>query len=194
MRTHLRFSAFAAAVALLGACATGPDIRSMSDRSVDFRAYETYDFIAEPATDQSERYGSLLTKYLKEAVSKEMEARGYTRADQDPDLLINFKVRTEERTQVRETPTMTMSAYYGYRSPYYGVWGAYPYATETTVTSYPVGTLNIDIVDAGQKQLVWEGVAEGRITSKALENPEAAIGRVVPQIFERYPVPATPAP
>jgi hypothetical protein len=51
-------------------------------------------------------------------------------------------------------------------------------------------------VDAGRKELVWQGVAEGRVSKKAIENPGAAIDAVMPQIFagfpNRNPAPAAP--
>jgi hypothetical protein len=34
-----------------------------------------------------------------------------------------------------------------------------------------VGTANIDIVDGERMQLIWEGVAEGRITEEDMDNP-----------------------
>jgi len=43
---------------------------------------------------------------------------------------------------------------------------------DRTVT-YKVGTINVDIVDAEKKQLIWEGVSEGRISKEALANPKS---------------------
>jgi hypothetical protein len=50
-----------------------------------------------------------------------------------------------------------------------------------------VGTLNIDIVDAEKKQLVWEGVAEGRVNEEELQNPKVAINAVVTELMRQYP-------
>ena len=73
--------------------------------------------------------------------------------------------------------------YYGYRRGYYGGWGGY----DTHVQQYVEGTLNIDIVDARRKQLVWEGVAVGRVTDKQREQRQAAINAAVAEIFSKYP-------
>ena len=67
----------------------------------------------------------------------------------------------------------------------YSPWGTYGY--ETLVDQYKEGTLNIDIVDAARKQLVWEGVAIGRVTQKAIKEREARINAAVKDIFEKYP-------
>ena len=58
---------------------------------------------------------------------------------------------------------------------------------------YKQGTANIDVVDAAKKQLVWEGVAEGKITDEMMKNPQATIDGVITDMFAEYPVKA-PAP
>jgi hypothetical protein len=78
--------------------------------------------------------------------------------------------------------------YYGYRSGFYGGWGGY----YTNVDQYTEGTLNIDLVDAKHRQLVWEGVAVGRVTEKHRENREAAINTAVAEIFKKFPFRSTP--
>jgi len=109
-----------------------------------------------------------------------MEARGYRYAGTDPDLLLNFNASLTQQTRVRSDP---YAGYYGYRRGYYGGWPGYA----TTVDQYEQGTLNIDVVDARSKRLVWEGVAVGRVSDKARENREAAIDAAVVQIFQKYP-------
>jgi hypothetical protein len=66
------------------------------------------------------------------------------------------------------------------------------YETEVETVNYKVGTVNVDVVDAERKVLVWEGLVEGRLTKKAMENPRAAIDAVVTELFTRYPT-ATPS-
>ena len=127
------------------------------------------------------------------AVDREMLARGYRYTDQGGDLLVNFYVETQEKIQSRTTPVSGVGVgygYYGYRGGYYGTWGGY---SETEITQYTEGTLNIDLVDSMRQELVWEGVAMGRITEEARRNMQAAIDGVVPQIFEQYPLDGVPA-
>jgi len=63
------------------------------------------------------------------------------------------------------------------------------YADPTTVSQYKEGTLNIDIVDAARKQLVWEGVVTDSVTQKALDNAQAAIDPAVAAAFAKCPIP-----
>lgn len=171
-----------AMIALAG-CATGPKITADYDRSANFTAYRSFGFYQPLGTDQA-GYESLVTQTLKAAVRQEMEARGYTYAETGPDLLINFNGRLEQRTNISQTPAPS-PVYYGYRRGLYGGWGGYAY--ETRVDQYVEGTLNIDMIDAQRKQLVWEGVAVGRVTKKVQEDRQAAIRAAVAEIFAKYP-------
>jgi hypothetical protein len=72
----------------------------------------------------------------------------------------------------------------------YKAWPSYVY--ERSGEKYTKGTLNIDLVDAKRKQLVWEGVAVGRVTDDKLANPEPAIDKAVADIFAKYTYRAAP--
>ena len=175
-------------LALLSACASGPSVRSDYDRSVDFASYSTYGFASELGTDRA-GYSTLITNHFKRAVGHELETRGYRYAESNPDLLVNFFVAIREETDVRSTPAPTVGVgYYGYRYGLYTGWPAY--STDVQTVHYKAGTANIDVVDAGRSQLVWEGVAEGRVRDEALENPGPAIDAVVAEIFTQYPAQA----
>lgn len=175
------------ALIAIGGCATGPDIRYDYDRSADFGAYRTYNFM-EGAGPDTGNYQSLFTRYMIEAITIEMENRGYTKSD-NPDLLVNFNANLQEKTKVTTSPApVAMGGYYSYRRGYYTGWGVgYGYATETHVSQYKEGTLNIDIVDAAKKQLVWEAVGVGRVTEEKLENIEKSVKEAVPKLFAGYP-------
>ncbi|MGD9387658.1 MAG: DUF4136 domain-containing protein [Gammaproteobacteria bacterium] len=177
------------AVALMAAgCASKPDYRVDYDPSVDFNRYQTFGYFEQLGTDQA-GYSSLVTQHFKNATRRELEKLGYTYTEQDPDLLVNFNAMSTEKTEVRSRPSpapmMTYPGYYGYRGMMYSPFPMY--STEVETVNYKVGTVNVDVVDAGRKMLVWEGVVEGRLTKKAMENPRAAIDAVVAELFARYP-------
>ncbi len=173
-------------LALLAGCATtGPKVRTHSDPAVDFAVYRTYNFVPELGTDRA-GYSTLITGHFKRAVSREMEARGYTLAADKPDLLINFFTSVRDRTVTQSAPSVTFGVgYYGYRTGLYSTWPLY--AREVTTMEYEVGTASIDVIDAARKQLVWEGIAEGRLTERVRKDPGPAIDSAVKEVFERYP-------
>jgi len=84
------FLAGAAALSLLAGCASGPTIRSHVDPSANLASYKTYMFAEKTGTDRPD-YKTPITSYFKEAIRREMDARGYRYVEGGPaDLLINF--------------------------------------------------------------------------------------------------------
>jgi hypothetical protein len=167
---------------MLVACSSGPTVRADADPSVDFTTFRTFGFFEQLSTDKS-KYSTMLTTRLKDAARRELQSRGYQEAAQ-PQLLVNFNTNVQNRTEVQSSPS---TGFYGYRAGMYGAWGAYPQDVYTT--HYQEGTLAIDLVDASKSQLVWQGVAQARLTKTMLENPGATIDSVVADIFAKYPVP-----
>jgi hypothetical protein len=166
-------------------CVSGPNLRSDFDQTANFAQYRTFGFVDSPGTDRG-GYSTLVTAHFKTAVTREMEARGYVLSPNNPDLLVNFNATSRHQTDVRSTPSMGLGlGYYDYR---YGLYSAWPlYASDVETVQYRIGTSNIDVVDAKRKQMVWEGVSEGRLTEEMLQNPGSAIDNTVTAMFSKYP-------
>ena len=170
----------------LTGCATGPDIRADYDKGADFGKYRTYNFVAATGTGSTDAK-SLAQQILQNAASREMQSRGYTKAD-NADLLVNFKGKLEEKTDIESTPAPMYGAGWGYRGWYGAPYGAYGYGgTEVSTRRYNVGTLVMDIVDREKKQVVFQGGAEQEVTKKMLEDREALLNGAVASIFAKYP-------
>ena len=182
--TTLRRAAIMVALALLGACATGPDIHRDINPTAAFATYKTFGYFSPLATDRA-GYESVFTTRLKDATRRAMEAKGYAYSEASPDLLLNFFANVQERQELRATPAM---GYYGYRRGFYGAYGA---AMVETVT-YREGTLSIDLVEARRKLLVWQATAEGSVSSEARNNPGAAIDAVVAELMGPLPTAGRP--
>ena len=178
----------------LAACESGPKIRANTAPGASLQSYKTYSFPAKLGTDRGD-VQTPLTGYFKEAVRREMDARGYHFVEGgDADLWVNFHVSAKDQTDIRSTPSSPYyGGYYGYRGGVYGGW--YGGGTDVETVHYKVGTCNIDVVDVGKKQLVWESVAEGRLTDKVLKDPRAAVNAVVTEMYKQFPgtPPAAPA-
>jgi hypothetical protein len=175
-------------LALSGCAAPKINTRSQTDPSVNLASYHTYNFVAEPGTNRG-GYSTPITTYFKTAISRELNARGYQLTEENPQLLINFNTNAREQVDIRSTPSMSYGyGYYGYRG---GLYAAGPIGgSDVETVRYKQGTANIDVVDAAKKQLVWEGVAEGKITDTMMKNPQATIDTVITDMFLNYPVKA----
>lgn len=175
-------------IVLLSTCASGPRIKSDYDQTVDFSKYRTFGFFPRLSIEDP-NYSTIYGSIFRKAISREMEARGYTRSD-NPDLLINVSARLQEKTDVRTT-TDPFPTYYGYRAGFYQPWYGYSYGTRTHVSQYTEGTVNVDVVDAEQKKMIFEGVGVGRLRDdRTNEEVRAAINSAVARMFEGYPATA----
>jgi hypothetical protein len=178
-----------AAMAMLTACESGPKIRSNLDPAANLSGYKTYMFPERVGTDRP-GVSTPITSYFKESIRREMDARGYKYVEGGPaDLLINFNANSKENVDVRTTPGSTMGygygyGYYGYRG---GMYGATAFPPEVETVRYRQGTANVDVVDLSRKQVVWEGIAEARLTDKMMKDPRTAISSVIAEMFLQYP-------
>lgn len=169
---------------LLAACTSVPTVRSERDHTAEFSSYSDFGFFDEVGTDR-DGYESLVTRSLKAATRREMEARGYRYVETGGELLVNFNANLADRVEITPNSQPKLD-YHEYRS--YVTWPGY----DIVIDQYKEGTLNIDVVDAKRHQLIWEGVAIGRVTDKTYRDRDAAIDRAVTEIFKAYPVPPKP--
>lgn len=169
-------------VPLLAACST-TDIKSTDQApGVDFSAYRTYNFMAgERRNEDAFRTAGVGLDDIKQAVAREMESRGYRRAEA-PELWVNIGVVTDQQVQTRSTDFRTDAPFYMGQRNYR--WQA----GEVPVRTYEVGTVTIDVVDAARRDLVWQGVTAS-ILSKDPGKSARRIQEAVADVFGRYPVP-----
>jgi hypothetical protein len=185
MTFPMRAMALAALTTLVVAgCATKPDVRGDFDKSADFGNYRTYNFMAKSGTDATDAK-SLVTSILQSAAAREMEARGYTKSE-TPDLVINFKGKLEEKTDIESTPAPYYGPSYGYRGWYGAPYGGYG-GTEVTTRRYNVGTLVMDVVDHEKRQVVFQGGYQTTVSKEMMENREASLNAAVASMFAKYP-------
>lgn len=166
----------------LAACQTLPSVHVLRNESADFSRYETFSFHPNLAV-RGDEYDKLYVRYIKTAIMHEMQKRGYRYAE-EADLWVNFNTNVEDKIWVSDLPSA--SFYYSYRRGYYDVWGNYPFYP-SRIEQYTEGTLNIDIIDRRENQLLWEGVAIGRLSKNMYENLEFRIYQTVELIFNQYP-------
>ena len=174
---------------LLAACSSGPTIKSDYDHSIDFSQYRTYGFYT-PLDIEGPNYSTIYGSVFRDAISREMESRGYTQSDQ-PDLLLNVSAHLQDKTKVTQSSSPSYGAYggyYGYRGGRYNAWGGYGYGTTTHVSTYTQGTVNVDLVDAQAKKLIFEGVAVGKVKEdRSNDELREAIHSGVTEMFVGYP-------
>ena len=169
---------------VLAGCASGPKIYTNSHPQLDVRTYKTFSFANQLGTDQGHQR-SIVSSHLMTATRTQLEARGYQHRAQGGQLMVDFNLVTKEKISSRTTsgPSFGMGGYYGYRGGFYGTWDTY----DTDITQYTEGTLRLDLVDASNDTLVWEGVAVGRLRDELREELEERANAVVGEMFAQFP-------
>ncbi len=163
-------------------------VASNRDQSVDFNRFKTYEYYGW-SNDSGKSLTPFEQKLIEDEFGEEFRRRGLTYVKEGGDLVVALNIAAEDRTQtVIDTFDM------GYGGFGYGpgwrwgsnVWGGDSMSTYHTY-DYKVGTLVVDVYDAADKKLIWEGVGT-KIVDDNPQTREKGIPEAVAAIMEQYPV------
>ena len=190
---------------LLLASACGPQVRTARPTKVDLAKYDTYAYLPNAMVDLEGVEPEDVNQAVVEAVRAEMERKGYTVDQDDPDLLVLLSVKRDTETETVTEPVYAGPASLGYARPgaiaggYYGNYyyrGYNTYGTDivgydTDTYQYKTGTLVLHLVDRETKRTVWKAVSETSVyDGRVLPGDVAAL---VDDMFAEYPVEGTVA-
>ena len=178
-------------VLLFSACSPSVKVRSDSDPGVNMSQYRTYNFFSQMGVE-GENYSSLLGQHFRDAINDQMTVRGFTLSD-TPELQINVSIGAQDKVKVNTyNDPYLYGGYYGHRG--YGYYGSpwYGGGTRTTVHQYTEANVYIDMVDAQEHKLVWQGVATFTVTDKMQQQVRETVLSTVDSVFTQFPV-AAPA-
>jgi hypothetical protein len=119
-------------------------------------------------------------KLLKEAIKKEMAAKGVTEVSSNPDLHVNIGIVVAEKVQTRETNLSSPGDRTAYMSQRTYQWES----QEVEVGRYREGTVIVHLVDQSKSQLVWQGAADSVVPEKE-KNVPAVIEEAMQKLFAK---------
>lgn len=154
------------------------------DTKTDFSNYKTFAFYKK-GIDKVE-ISDLDKRRILRAIEAEMNAKGFVKSE-NPDLLVSIFTKSREKVDVYSNNYYGWYPYYyGYGYGRYGM-GGYGFGYNNVSTSTE-GTLFIDLIDAHKKELAWQGIGTGVLSSsKNIEKKEARINEFVSKIMTAYP-------
>jgi hypothetical protein len=124
------------------------------------------------------------SKFIVDAIEKELRSRGLVRNDADPDIRIAVMAAADIDLQ-GVGPTWNNEVY---RS-----WGGYGNAG--ALMNVTKGTLLIDLVETESKYSVWRGVAKDVFVAPPSNDPvkdanhmQSLVNKTVTKLFKKYPV------
>ena len=163
------------ALLALPAAARAMDVTVDFDSKADFSKIRTFAFkVPEDVKDP------LMLRRVMDGIETRLKARGITRVEKDPDVFVSIFGTKREEVRV-DTDT------WGYRpGPYWRRYGALPPPATTTVHTYTIGTMVVDIWDARANELMWRGTASDTM----VENPQKRaqkIDKALTKLFAKFP-------
>jgi len=158
-------------------------VSSDYDKNVNFNEYKTFAFYKK-GIDKVD-ISDLDKRRILRAIEADLLAKGFTKSEK-PDLLVNIFTKSREKINVYN------NHYYGWYPWYYGGFGPYGYGfgpgAFNNVSKSTEGTLFIDLIDANKKELAWQGMGTGALTTSGdIAKKEARIKEFVNEIMAKYP-------
>ncbi len=158
-------------IGLLLAAAGFAGVKTDYDRSADFNHYKTYSW------EKVQTKDPLWVGRIKEAVNSALAAKGLTPVDSGGDI----SIVAVEMTQNQHTLNTFYNGFGGgWR------WGGGFGSATTTVDSYKVGTLVVDLFDTNTKNLIWRGSSSDTLSKDSGKNIKN-LDKDVQKMFDRYP-------
>jgi hypothetical protein len=159
-------------IALLFATASfAQQVKTDYDHAIDFAQYKTYSW------EKVQTQDSLWVDRIKAAVNEALTAKGWTAVESGGDVAILAMEMNQNHS--------TLNTYYdgfggGWR------WGGGLGGTTTTVNTYQVGTLVVDLFDVNTKKLIWRGSSADTLSDKSDKNIKN-LDKGVQKMFDHFP-------
>lgn len=168
---------FALMMMVIGNAAFAQKVTTDYDKSANFAPYKTFMWIKEPKTTSP-----LMRQRVIDDINSALAGRGLQLVTSNADLCIAAHAATKQER--------TLNTFY---NGFGGGWrwgGGFGNAT-TTVDTYRVGTLVVDIFDARTKAAIWRGTSSKTLSGNPQKNAEN-LNKAVVKMFKNFP-PATKA-
>jgi len=142
------------------------------DHKAPFSDYRTYKWIRPPRMPDP-----LMDQRVMDAVNAQLVAKGWHLVTEGP---ADVGVAAHGATHQARTLQRFYSGYpgWGWR------WG--PGVVTTSVETYPVGTLVVDLFDVRGHRIVWRGVSKDTLSDKPEKNTKK-LNKAIEKMFKNFP-------
>jgi len=167
------------------------------DETINFTQLKTYAWHeANEHNESSNHYlkvNHIMDQRIRSLIAQEFKNKGLTKSSTTPDFFVNYTIVVEDRTDIQ-----TYNNYNGYYPGFrygtgFGTYGrhmsmSYSLGSNTQVTYYQQGTLIIDVINPKTDQLMWRGVADGRLPKNSnKQEQDQLIQKYITKILSSFP-------
>lgn len=175
----------AAAAFALGACASGPNVRTDYQAATDFSSFHTFAIRSGRMVSQANQANpdavEQTRQRIEEGLRRELTAKGLTETQDSPDLYVTYVGGVHTRQEWENTGPAVYSQYGFLWGP--EVWEL-GYDDWWQARDVNQGTLVIDLVDAKTRKTVWRAFAEQEVK---LPVSAETVQEAIEKSFEDYP-------
>lgn len=178
----------------------GTKVRVDYDQNASFEHLRQYSWAVQVNDNKVDQAlsGPLVSERIRQEIDIELASLGYEKVDpEQADFLIDYQLRTEEKTKVTTFYNYYGSSYYGHgygRSYGHGYGGGYGhgYAAAPIVREYLEVTLTLDIIEAQTGDVIWRGWAIKSLDQYPKpKKVRKLIRRSVHKILKKFPAEST---
>lgn len=113
---------------------------------------------------------------MTQAMSREMENRGYKYDSNNPDVLVSFSTDAQNMQSMQSNNNF---------SPYWD-W-QYGGMNQVSSRNYEENRIIVSLLDGKTKDMIWQGYAKGEINERNRKDREALVYDVIGKIMLEYP-------
>jgi hypothetical protein len=139
------------------------------DRSADFNAYKTYQWVDAGAGRAANQ---LTDQHIRSAVDEQLAAKGLQRVDRGGDLQVSYQAAVNQEKQFDG----------------FGAGPRWNGMARVTSSTIEVGRIVVNMIDPARQQLVWSGAAEKTLDVK--KDPDKNyrnLQKTMNKLFKNYP-------
>ncbi|MGQ4583614.1 DUF4136 domain-containing protein [Lysobacter sp. F60174L2] len=160
---------------LLAACSTTPTVSIDHASSVDFASYRTYYWAKTP-----DGAAPLVRQRIVDGIDARLAAKGWTPGQGSGDVALAVHVATSQQQTLDTFYSGTNMGGWGWRG------GMGMGTASTTVRTYDVGTLIVDMFDTRTQQAIWRGTASDTLPGSPGEI-NAEVEAALDKMFANFP-------
>jgi len=169
------FKASLGVLFLLTVVSSGLAASTKSDyqKDFDFSQLRTFSFRAERDNRDPLMAKTIEAQRIQDALSTQFRANGYTESADNPDFIVAFYSRTQQKTQINSTGFGYGPGWgWGYGVPFRGRW-RWGYGPDIWTSTYTQGCVMADIIDPRTNEVVWRGVVKDTVNGIGQSDKQA---------------------
>lgn len=182
-------------VAIVGVVVTaacmraGMEIRTMAEPNAQFSTLHTFRMLPAPprrdglpasGDDDPMINNSIANRAIQDRIVKAFADRGYVYDQMHGDFAVAFYASSREKLDVTNWD-------YGYPFDPRVAW----YPREQTITQYTEGTMIVDVLKTGPRQLLWRGQGRGELTGDSIADVNR-LANAAAAIVSKFPAATKP--